>query len=403
MFHTNSHLNKHGFFEVGEEKFYSKLDAIKHSMATGQEVAWNFNNEVFSKQDWTAEPEKDIRTMYRERAQAIRDQFDYVVIMFSGGADSTTVLDSFINNGIHIDEIYLQHWAKGLGGEDQFMASEIFQAALPYLEQKLPADSETLVTVNDISDLMLSCIQDSDLRQRSYRECNNIHNLGQIHVHYDLENRFERWHKVRQQGKKICFVWGEAKPHIDYDIDAQKHYFYFEDHYAHAPQPRDQENPDPLVHHEQFYDDPDHPELKIKQCHLLLKTLSQIRYRTDIFVDFEKDKSVPIIGPRGFDIKTARALHVNTWFNDKKWWLDRNAINCTIYPDWNFLTYHEDKQGGRLIHPSYKWMQKQAPNETKNWFNGYIKTYSALPDEWVKHRGGLEQGIKRLQIKYYLE
>jgi hypothetical protein len=222
-------------------------------------------------------------------------------------------------------------------------------------------------------------------------------------VHYDLENRFERWRQVKQQGKKLCFVWGEAKPNIDYDVDTQKHYFYFEDHYAHAPQPRDQEHPDVLTHHEQFYNDPEHPELKIKQCHLLLKTLGQIKNRSDIFVDLESDRQKVLLGPRGFNIKTARAISATTWANGKKWWLDRNAFNCTIYPDWNFLTYHQDKTPGRLIHDAHKWISEKAPAESKDWFAGYIKTYGALPDKWTKHRGGLEQGIQRLQIKYYLE
>ena len=87
----------------------------------------------------------------------------------------------------------------------------------------------------------------------------------------------------------------------------------------------------------------------------------------------------------------------------KKWTLDRNALNCTIYPDWDFLTYHEDKQPGRLIHPAHAWMEKQAPAECKQWIMGYIGTYSALPDEWTKYFGSLAKGIKRLQIKYYLE
>lgn len=402
MFHTNSHLNKHGFFEVGEEKFYSKLDAIKHSMATGQEVTWNFNNEVFSKQDWLTEPKEDIRELYRRRAQAIRDQYDYVVVMFSGGSDSTTVLDSFFKNNIHVDEVLVNQWAKYQdNGAETFGNAEITHAAMPYLKDNAP--TSTIITLDDVSDLLLKCIRDPEFRERSYREVNNVHNLSMISMHYNIHRRFPRWEELYSQGKRIAIVWGESKPHIDYDIDAQKHYFEFEDHYAHAPQPRDQEANDPFCNHEQFFDDPAHPEIKIKQCHLLLKTLGQIKNRSDIFVDFENDRTKTVVGPRGFDIKSARAILATTWANGKKWWLDRNAFNCTIYPDWNFLTYHEDKQSGRLIHPAHAWIEKQAPEDAKKWYAGYIKTYGALPEHWTKHRGGLEQGIKRLQIKYYLE
>jgi len=391
MFHTNSHLNKHGFFEVGKEKFYSKLDAIKHSIATGQEVTWNFNNTVFSKQDWTSEPEKDIRTMYRERAQAIRDQFDYVVVMFSGGSDSTTVLDSFIDNNIPVDEIVMNQWVKYQPDrEKSFMNAEIEYAALPYLKRKLPTAWNTNVRLHDISDHILACLRDPDFRERSYREVNNVHNLSMISIHYDLQNRFPEYLKLREQGKSIVFVWGEAKPKIYYDLEKNKHYFIFQDHYAHAPQPRDQELNDPFCHHEQFYDDPAHPEIKIKQCHLILNVLKQITHRTDIFC--------------AHNCKIT-ACPAETHHNGKMYSLHRNAFNYAIYPDWNVLTYHQDKQagGGRVIHPAHTWIEHSDPVASKKWIAGYINTYSCLPDEWTKYYGGLQHGIKRLEIPYYLE
>jgi len=394
MFHTNSHLNKHGFFEVGKEKFYSKLDAIKHSMATGQEVTWNFNNTVFSKQDWTAEPEKDIRTMYRERAQAIRDQFDYVVIMFSGGADSTTVLDSFIDNNIPVDEIVMNQWIKYQSDkENSFMNAEITHAALPYLKRKLPTAWNTNVRLHDISDHMLSCLRDPDFRKRSYREVNNVHNLSMISIHYDLQNRFPEYLKLREQGKSIVFVWGEAKPMIKYNVETNKHYFIFQDHYPHAPQPRDQELNDPFCHHEQFYNDPLHPEIKVKQCHLVLNVLKQITHRTDIF----HLQNLPV------EHRAVYSSSTETYHNGQKYDLNRNALNCAIYPDWNFLTYHQDKQMGRLVHPSHAWIEQVEPEAAKKWFAGYINAYGQLPDEWTKYHGGFKNGTKRLEIPYYLE
>jgi hypothetical protein len=381
MFHPNNHLNKHGFFIVGEEKFYSKLDAIKHSQATGQKVEWNFNNKIFSQQDWTIEPTDPICKMYHRRARDIRDRYDYVVVMFSGGADSTTVLDSFFKNGIHVDEILVDEWSKYTQeGANSYMNSEITYAARPYLEKHAPAS--TKVRFDDVSDLELACIRDPDFRQRSYREVNNVHNPGMISLHYTMENRHHEYVDIRAKGKSIVFVWGEAKPKIDYDTSTGKHYFYFEDHYAHAPQPRDQESPDPLVHHEQFFDDPEYPELKIKQCHLLLKNLKQITHRGDIFLSME-DAWKKQKGPRGFDITNPRTSMAFTMWQGKKYCLDRNAFNCSIYPNWDFLTYHEDKTAGRVVHPAHQWMETQAVEDVKKWYQGYVETFSKLPDEWT--------------------
>ena len=87
----------------------------------------------------------------------------------------------------------------------------------------------------------------------------------------------------------------------------------------------------------------------------------------------------------------------------KKYCLDRNALHCSIYPDWDFLTYHEDKQAGRVVHPSHQWMETQAGKDVKKWYRGFIETYSKLPESWTKYYGSLARGIKRLQRKYYLE
>jgi hypothetical protein len=364
-------------------------------MSTGEKLQWHYNDEVFAKQDWTTEPEKDIRAMYRERAQAIRDRFDYVVVMFSGGSDSTTVLDSFIDNGIPVDEIFMHQWIKYQPeGADSYMNAEITYSALPYLKHKLPPAWNTNVRLYDPSDYALTCLNDNEFVASSWQGMNNVQNLQQISLHHNLENRFPEYVKLKEQGKSIVFVWGEAKPHVTYDLEKNKHYFYFEDHYAHAPQPRDQELNNPFCQHEQFYDDPAHPEIKIKQAHLILNVLKQITHRSDIFCRYNGNTL-----ERKF-----RAIGGGTYHNDQYYELDRNAFNCAIYPDWNFLTYHQDKKPSRVIAPQHAWIERHDPVAAKHFFLEFVKAHKELPEEWTKGRGAIMyNGLKRLQIPYYLE
>lgn len=398
IFHSTSHLNKHGYFSVGNQNLYSKLDAIKLSAATGEKVQWHYNDEVFGKQDWLTEPEKDIRTMYRERAQAIRDQFDYVVIMFSGGSDSTTVLDSFIDNNIPVNEVFMHQWIKYQPeGVDSYMNAEITYSALPYLQRKLPTAWNTMVRLHDPSDYALACLNDREFVESCWQGMNNIQNLQMISLHHNLHRRFPEYVKLIDQGKSIVFVWGEAKPHISYDLEKNKHYFCFEDHYAHAPQPRDQEQNDPTCQHEQFFNDPLHPEIKIKQCHLLLQTLKQIQHRKDIFLLTDGTKE-------SHEQVRLYACPADTYFNNQKYFLNRNAFNCAIYPDWNFLTFHQDKKPSRVIAPQHAWIERIDPVASKNFFLGFVKAHRDLGKEWLDHRGGVMlNGIKRLTISYYLE
>lgn len=391
-FHPDSHLNKHGFYSVGDKFFYSKLEAIEHSMLANCEVKWHYNDSVFSKQDWTQEPDQDIRSMYKQRAQSIRDQFDHVVVMFSGGADSTTVLDSFIDNNIPVDEVFMNYWIKhNPGKENSFMNAEITHAALPYLKRKLPSHWNTHVRLYDPSDFMLTCLRDAEFRERSYYEVNTVHNLQMISIHYNLHNRFDEYKKIIDSGKRLVFVWGEAKPRVYYDQETNRHFFYFEDHYAHAPQPRDQALNDPACNHEQFFDDPAHPEIKVKQCHLILNTLKQISHRKDIFSPAEEIK------------RNRRGITAETYFENQRYVLDRNAFNFVIYPDWNFLTYHQDKTKTTLLHPAHAWIETVEPAAARAWFAGYIKKYGGLPKEWTTWYGSLKDGVKRIKIPYYLE
>lgn len=59
----------------------------------------------FSKVDWKLEPTESLQYLYKERAQWIRDNYDYVLLCYSGGSDSSQILETFYYNNIHIDEI----------------------------------------------------------------------------------------------------------------------------------------------------------------------------------------------------------------------------------------------------------------------------------------------------------
>jgi hypothetical protein len=197
MFHPDGHLNKHGFFEVGEQKFYSKLDAIHHSIQTGNPVEWNFNNEIFRSLDWTVEPTESILKLYAQRAKDLRQRYDYLVCMFSGGSDSTTMLQTFIDNDIPVDEIFMNYWPKGHA--NNFMNREMENAAIPYVNNNIPASWNCRVRLNDYTDWVLACLQDPEHRKRSYREINNVHNLSMISVWKDIQYRFPEFLQLHEQ------------------------------------------------------------------------------------------------------------------------------------------------------------------------------------------------------------
>ena len=104
-FHPFSEKNRFGYYSVGEYCTYSKVDAIEIGSRLNQSVIWHFNDEVFDTLDWTKEPEPSLWDLYSARARQIREKYDYLVLFYSGGADSNNILNSFVRNGIHLNEV----------------------------------------------------------------------------------------------------------------------------------------------------------------------------------------------------------------------------------------------------------------------------------------------------------
>ena len=97
-----------GYYLVGWKKFYNKTLALMESNKTGYEVKWVFNDDVYGKIDWTIPIEEPLLEIYKRRAQQLREKYDYLMLYFSGGADSAVILRTFVENNIFLDEIVLQ-------------------------------------------------------------------------------------------------------------------------------------------------------------------------------------------------------------------------------------------------------------------------------------------------------
>ena len=108
---------KLGYYHAGGQKFSSKIAAALHSIKTNTKLHWNFNDEIFSKHDWSKEPLSTLDELYDARSRELREKYDYLILSYSGGSDSHNILMSFIRQGLHLDEIIINHMNKA---NDQF-------------------------------------------------------------------------------------------------------------------------------------------------------------------------------------------------------------------------------------------------------------------------------------------
>lgn len=99
-----------GFWVSGDTIFTSKYQAQLHSSKNNTAMHYNFFDNDWRSFDKTKIQQQPLDALYKQRALMLREKYDYLILYFSGGADSYNVLRTFIDNGIHLDEVCVK-WA----------------------------------------------------------------------------------------------------------------------------------------------------------------------------------------------------------------------------------------------------------------------------------------------------
>jgi len=102
---SESLMDQYGYYQMGDFKTYSVYELMDQYHKDPQPYQWIYNDDFFSQYDWTQEPTESLDELYKQRALELREQYDYLVLFYSGGYDSANMLHAFLDNGIKIDEI----------------------------------------------------------------------------------------------------------------------------------------------------------------------------------------------------------------------------------------------------------------------------------------------------------
>lgn len=346
---------KLGFYSVGDKKYLSKPMALLAATEANQFPEWNFNREEFGSAKWDQEPEVDLRTLYRLRAQQIRQKYDYIRLEFSGGSDSATVLYSFVNNGIHLDEVVFRYPKTGeksvssdpFNYKPENTLSEAKFAAYPILNWLATAAPNTKITTHDYSENMLDDSNDESwiLRTKDYFQPGHAFK----HAKFGLK---EHQHQA-DQGQHVCVLYGVDKPKVC--VKDKKWYAYFLDITAnHAvTDGGEYEN----VTTEYFYWSADLPELIAKQCHVIKnwfgleqnKMFQYVcRWPNHSFVHKNAFEAIarPLIYPDYDPTTFQTAKPTNSFYNEMDYWFYTNFKDTHQYIVWQaglkYLVDHID-------------------------------------------------------------
>jgi hypothetical protein len=104
---------KYGYWAVLEKKFFNKFEALLYATEHNQPVKFVYHHNVWENFDRTKLGKVPLNVLYKDRAQQLRDTYDYLILYFSGGADSFNILKTFLDNNIKLDEVCVK-WPQEL-------------------------------------------------------------------------------------------------------------------------------------------------------------------------------------------------------------------------------------------------------------------------------------------------
>lgn len=284
----------HGYYLVGFKKFYNKTEALIYSTETGFTVRWIFNDEVYRSYNWQNRIDKSIFQLYKERAEQLRNKYDYLVLHYSGGQDSNNILHSFIDNNLHIDEIVIQvpepQRKFSIENKTDFSNywAEIDFQAVPYLKKHINKLDKTVITFQDMSQSPIDL-----LRKDNWMEImmpGASYNIGVISRAMGMYNIAGA--KLADSNKTVCQILGIDKPLVYYDdFDDSYHAFFIDQNAYHIP-PLDKNLQEIYKHNvtEWFYWTPDMPEIVIKQAQLIKEVCQENIYVRNLFKRTYKDE-----------------------------------------------------------------------------------------------------------------
>ena len=266
---------KLGYYTCNGILFQTKLKAMLYANPRNLPIQWHFNNEKFDSYDWSIEPELSLDQLYDLRARQIREEYDYVILSYSGGSDSHNILKSFLRQGLFIDEI-ITNWALDVSSKFIILDEKVKDSwnnnaefglntknQLDYIKNKSP---NTRITVLDTSNSILDALINNSNGDWVNTK-NDVFNVtGAFHWNplYFLELR-KRLDKLN----RIGYIIGIDKPKLL--IKENNLYLYFVDKptglVALQDSINDYSNITPIL----FYWSPETCDLLCKQSHTVFK------------------------------------------------------------------------------------------------------------------------------------
>lgn len=208
--------------------------------------------------NWTVEPYESLKELYKQHAQYIRDSYEYIVLYFSGGSDSTTMLNAFLDNNIYVDEIVTVIYDKiDLPCFDGIYASN-------YLKLKEYKGKYTQIKI-PFSVIKSAIISDNFIDMWSQNFTGALHGFSRMNIH-----QYEKFGIISSIPRKenIAHVFGIDDP----TVIKKENNFYI----CHSIKQQVLFNGNIYHNTIKFFTNKDFPKPYVKQAHILAKIMKKL-------------------------------------------------------------------------------------------------------------------------------
>jgi hypothetical protein len=218
-----SHKNKvQALLEATRLRKQGQPCAIQYSWY--DDVFKNFNKELLGK--------IPLKTLYKERAQQLRDNYDELILYYSGGADSHNILQTFLQNNIKLDYVFVRWPYKMLDkgiyrpndadtGANNFVSEWDFviKPDLEYLKSHHPE-------IKIITDDWLDRADPNLYNDSLFSTQNHMHSAVNF---LRMQSYSNTEIQLLDQGKRVAAIWGTDKPYLRKNPNNSRVEFYFRD------------------------------------------------------------------------------------------------------------------------------------------------------------------------------
>ena len=357
-----------GIYNCNGKNFHNKIEAIFEANRSDKHVTWDYHDLIFKNYNWSIDPPIGLEELYKQRALQLREAYDHIVLFYSGGVDSWYILNTFIKNNIHLDEIYMygpfeaeeKEYARlGYDRNPGYYTREIRQS-LPLLK-KLVADRKIKINVFDWTRHIIEAANDRDWFYTA-----SVRFDPTCMVRSKFHKIFREHSEMRHKGKKVGFVYGIDKPRLMRD-DTSIYFSFLDVIMTTSVLPTNDITGEYWENDEYFYWTPNMPELPIKMSHVVvnyLKTTNQINLIKHV--------------------KNIASFHDENYYKQ---------VNRAVFSEWDHNTWQIKKPTGAIYNEQSKWFLDSKLDAKYKWESSINELERLCGKKWFND-GTIKKGLK---------